>query len=381
MQRLWINGWHAGMEGVGQGVYAQRLLAGFARYADSAPFEMVVLVPEQRAEALAKQLHPLRVEGRPHTPRANAIFNAMDWHLRFFALSELRDKHARTFSPGAGWGLRAPPHLALTWHDCINRHFPVYMGRRFIRAWAIRRAERFLRHAQAVFTESEHAAHDISQFLNISPKKISVIPAWLPPEYSPDPARARVADVRAKYHLPERYWLYVGGFDVRKNVEFLIRAYSEARQRRSCPPLVLAGRIPTNLAPTLCDIAGAERAAGLNNDTLIKPGFIDNADLPGLYAGAELFVYPSLMEGYGLPPMEAMGCGCPAVVADNSSLREVVTDTDYRFSTDSAAQLCELLITAAINPLSINPSFKRSTHDEAFAISNYYKALTELGSA
>lgn len=379
MPRLWINGFHAGMEGVGQGVYAQRLLKMFARHADSSPCDITVVVPEQQAAQAAEHLRPLRIEGRRHALHKSELFRAADWNTRFFALPELREKETATFSPGAGWGFRVPPALAITWHDCINRHFPVYMGRRFVRAWYTRRAERFLRHAQTIFTESEHAAHDITHFLGIATEKIAVIPAWLPPEFTMETARTQRAAVRRKYGLPERYWLYVGGYDVRKNIEFLIRAYTEARRQSPCPPLVLAGRIPKTIGPTYCDVRGALAASGLGDDAFPQPGFIANEDLPGLYADAELFVYPSLMEGYGLPPMEAMGCGCPAIVADNSSLREVVRDADYRFDTNSTAALVSLFLRAAENPVALNPGFDRAIHDEARAVQAYWSALQTMG--
>lgn len=379
MHHLWINGWHAGMDGVGQGVYAQRLLAGLARHARSLPYKATIIAPEQNAEKLAQALHPLDVAGKPFHSRRNPVLNSMSWHARFFSLKEFREPGAVVFSPGSGWGFNAPPRLALTWHDCINRHFPVYMGRRMVRRWYMRQAEQYLHRARVIFTESHHAAQDIATLLKVPEERLAVIPAWLPPEYNLESARATISAVRAKYHLPERYWLYVGGFDVRKNVEFLIHSYAEASRHTPCPPLVLAGRIPTIKGPTFCDVAGAKRAANLIPQTLIEPGFIADSDLPGLYAGAELFIYPSLIEGYGLPPMEAMGCGCPAIVADNSSLREVVTDESCRFSTDNTAQLVDLLLNAAKNPRPLNPSFNRSRHDEAAAISMYLKALTDMG--
>lgn len=186
--------------------------------------------------------------------------------------------------------------MATTHHDCINRHYPVYTGRRFIRRWAVGRSEKFLKRARVVLTQSEHAAADIQHLLGVPGDRLKVIPAWLPPEYSLQVARAAANGVRRKYDLPEHYWLYVGGYDVRKNVEFLIRAYAAARKTTPCPPLVLAGKIPGHTAPTLCDVHGSLRDAGLSRDEVITPGFIDDADLPGLYGGAGLFLYPSLLE-------------------------------------------------------------------------------------
>lgn len=372
MKRILINGWHAGMGAVGQGAYANRLLRGLARHVDREHVEVIVLVPEGRTLALS----PLQVEALPYRSRGHAVLDTTAWNYRVLTNRRAADAHTIFFSPGPVWGLRAPPRMAITYHDCIYRHFPVYLGRWGLRRWMLRWAERYLHRARVVFTESDHARADIAAHTGVPIDRIVAIPAWLPPEFSPAAAKARAADVRARYRLPDRYWLYLGGYDVRKNVEFLVRAYAKARRATTCPPLVLAGRIPTRRAPTLCDVNGARSEAGLDASALVEPGFIADADLPALYAGAELFVYPSLMEGYGLPPMEAMGCGCPALVADNSSLREVVRDAAYRFDTRSPDALVDRLIHAAREKIPLNPSFDPAHHDERAAMCAYVRALT-----
>lgn len=374
MRQLIINGWHAGMGAVGQGAYANRLLEGLARHLDPTQFNATVLVPEGRNEALS----PLRVESLPYRRRGHAILDVMAWNHRVLSNRRLFGENTVFFSPGPIWGLRAPPRMAITYHDCIYRHFPAYLGRFGIRRWMMRYAERYLHRARIVFTESEHARADIAGQTGVPIEQIVAIPAWLPPGFSVDAAGPRVAEVRARYRLPDRYWLYLGGYDVRKNVEFLIRAYAQARRNAPCPPLVLAGRIPQRRAPTLCDVVGTRKESGLDYPALLEPGFIADEDLPALYAGAELFIYPSLMEGYGLPPLEAMGCGCPALVADDSSLREVVYDSSYRFDPTKLDSITGQLIDAARNPRSINPSFRRENHEEATAMARYLNVLAAM---
>jgi alpha-1,3-rhamnosyl/mannosyltransferase len=209
--------------------------------------------------------------------------------------------------------------------------------------------------------------------LGYDASRVRVIPAWLTDEFSEAAAQVRAAAVRQRYDLPDRYWLYVGGYDIRKNVDMLIRVYASVRRRNSAvPPLVLAGRIPLDLSKPVCRVrqtVALELPA--ESGAISFPGFIDEADLPGLYAAAELFVYPSLYEGFGLPPMEAMGCGSPAIVADNTSLREVVTDADYRFGTASPEPLAKLLERACAAPLPLNPSFRREAFDKATAAAAY----------
>lgn len=377
--QIFINGLHAGMKGVGQGMYARRLLEGLRNHANFSAYQVTVLAPESIADGLEERLSPLRIARRPMPKLGHDLINSIAWNYKLLdEISRLRPTSV-FFSPGPCWGPSVPTHMAVTHHDCINHYFPAYMGRRLVRKWTISQGEKFLKKAGLVFTQSEHAAQDIHRFLHVSRERLIVIPAWLPREFTIPNAQATEPRTRTRYALPQRYWLYIGGYDVRKNVDFLIRAYVQARTQTDCPTLVLAGNIPESSAPVTCDIRKAITESGLGPEAIVEPGFIDDDDLPGLYAGAELFIYPSLMEGYGLPPLEAMGCGCPAIVADNSSLREVVTDEEYRFDAASLDRLVELMVEAAIRPRPLNPGFDRRRHDEACAIKAYLNVLSELG--
>lgn len=181
-----------------------------------------------------------------------------------------------------------------------------------------------------------------------------------------------------KYRLPARYWLYTGGYDYRKNLECLITAYAATWARHACPPLVLAGKIPTDLRKPVCDIPRAMTRANLTGSEVLMPGFIDDNDMAALYSGSELFVYPSLAEGFGLPPLEAMACGCPALAANATSLPEVVVDEAYRFSPFHPGQLTDLLKQAARSPLPLNPGFDRLHFSEARGVAQYCGLLERM---
>ena len=379
MQKLILNGLHAGMEGVGQGIYAKRLIDGIRRHADFSSWSITLFVPLRMADALRARMEPMEVVGLKGPRIKHALLDSIAWHNLLLRHRRLREPGAIFFSPGPCWGLSAPPRIAITYHDCINRYYPVYMGRKGVRRWAAHRAERFLQRAHIVFTESEHAANDIESMLGVPKARLIAIPAWLPPEYNRATALESAPHVRTRYGLPARYWLYVGGYDIRKNVGCLIKAYALARQRVKCPPLVLAGRVPREHAPTHCDVIGALREANLPPEAVRQIGFVDAADMTGLYAGAELFIYPSMLEGYGLPPLESMGCGCPAIVADASSLKEVVRDPTYRFDPTNPEALAAILQRAAAAPLPLNPLFDRRIHDERAAIDRYLQHLAALG--
>ena len=373
---LIVDGWHLASPGTGLGAYAERLLVGLTRNS-AFDVEWRAAVPASCRAMSLPAGHVLFVKA-PRT--GQPLVDRLLWNARLGLLA--RGDNAALFSPAPFWCPAAPPAVAVTHHDCIVRRFPCYQGRRYLRRWMLRREERFLSRCRLVLTESEFSKQELVELTGVDAARVRVIPAWLPPEFDAGTARADAGRVRAVYRLPGRYWLYVGGYDYRKNVDFLIRAYAQAASGVVCPPLVLAGNLPTDLSGPVCDPLGAMAGAGVDRGRqIVTPGFVPAADLPGLYAGAELFVYPSRYEGYGLPPLEAMGCGCPAIVGDNSSLREVVRDREYRFATDDQAQLAVLLARAATIALPPNPSFRAADHAEAAAMRAYGDVLSALAGA
>lgn len=366
MPTLLIDGWWLTCSGVGLATYAARVTA--------------LLTAPGMADLNARVVWPAHAVPAGTPPNAvtlasprvgHPLLDAALWQLRISLYARRAAPGTALFSPGPFWSPWAPPHLFVAYHDCIYRHFPRYLGRRAIRRWLAFRAERFLGRCDSVVTESRFSRTEISRFIGIPEERIAVIAAWLPDGFGASADAASLDAVRARYGLPGRYWLYVGGYDYRKNVGFLLDAYARAARQTPCPPLVLAGRIPAQPGAAHGDIHGALRAGGLTGTQVVRPGYIDAADLATLYAGAELTVYPSLYEGYGLPPLEAMGCGCPALVADNSSLPEVVTDPDYRFPTQTPDVLAAKLADAALRRLPLNPGFRRDAFTEQVAREAY----------
>jgi glycosyltransferase involved in cell wall biosynthesis len=374
MNSVIMDGWFLTRQAVGMAVYAQRLVDGLQRHAKDA-LNLRILLPSG-ATPESKALSASQLIRRPFRRTGSALLDQLRWQAQAAAYARIHYPDAVYFSPAPLWARRAPRHTVVAVHDCIHHHFPRYQGRRFLRKWLLRKQEKFLDTSTAIVTESQHAAQEIHTLLGVPQSLIHTIPAWLPPHYAPAEARAAINRVRARYALPERYWLYVGGYDYRKNVDLLLEAYARVNPPASCPPLVLAGHIPQDLTQPVCRIPETLARLGLGSDRIIQPGFIASDDMPGLYAAAELFVYPSLAEGFGLPPMEAMGCGCPALCADNTSLPEVVRDTAYRFESTSIEALSALLARAADTPLPVSPAFSTSEFDEAQAIRHYVRLFS-----
>jgi glycosyltransferase involved in cell wall biosynthesis len=173
------------------------------------------------------------------------------------------------------------------------------------------------RKAKAIFAISEHTKKDCVKFCNTNPEKITVIYAAANEEFKPIKDAAILEKVRYKFNLPKKFIFYAGSLSPRKNMITLIRAFSQ-----------IISKIPHKLVLTVPeswkDSMVYKTINELNiRDSLVNLGFIDQEDMPALYNLADICVYPSLYEGFGLPVLEAMHCGCPVVASNASSIPEV----------------------------------------------------------
>ena len=216
----------------------------------------------------------------------------------------------------------------VTIHDLIPIVLPAYRGSARVRLYT-RLATFAAQRANAVLADSYASARDAEKHLHIPREKIHVVHLAAHARFHP-PSPSEIERVRAKYKLPENFVLYLGGFDVRKNVARVFETFGRLENRdwrleTGDWKLVLAGKLPdveSDFFPNPKRIA--EKIGVLNRTDFI--GFVAEEDKPALYAAARVFLYPSRYEGFGLPPLEAMACGTPVIVANTSSLPEVVGD-------------------------------------------------------
>lgn len=176
-------------------------------------------------------------------------------------------------------------------------------------------------HADAIIAISECTKQDIIRFLGIEAERIHVVHAGVTPEFRPLP-EAVVQNVLAKWELaPQSYILHVGTIEPRKNLVRLVEAYERVWRKRplTTPKLVLAGAAGWFFKEVFATIENL----GLE-EQVIYVGRVAEADLPALYNGALFLAYPSLYEGFGMPPLEAMACGTAVLTSNTSSLPEVV---------------------------------------------------------
>ena len=371
--KLIINGRMLHQPDVGLGVYTARLIRGLARHAQQV--EVVCLAPAGCDFSFPPGMHVVCLPRfRFPTLLADVAFDwAVDWTARRkYPFHTLLHPFPTAFAS-------KPEQICVVHHDCIPVHFPIYLGRKIVRRLIACRCDAIARRCRLVLTDSDFSRQDIIRHIGISPDRICTVHNWLPPEYNSENAKKCADQVRRKYGLPPRFWLYVGGYDIRKNIEFLLHAYAIAKQNTTCSPLVLSGRIPVSGTYACCEVY--KTMADLHllvGQEVILPGFIASEDMPGLYGAAEFLIYPSLYEGFGLPPMEAMGCGCPVIVADNTSLTEVVKDTNYRFNTHAMDILIQMFQHASSRKLPLNPSFSRNDFNEKEIISRLVSLLFNL---
>ncbi len=178
-----------------------------------------------------------------------------------------------------------------------------------------------IKKSQHIIAVSQNAKDEIVSYYGADPNKITVInPAINHDFFNPRPQH-EIDAVAKKYTIVKPYILYTGTLEPRKNIAGVLNAYTELSPKvRDSFSMVLAG------GKGWLDREIKAQLDALEHLDIIVTGYVPDEDLPALYSGASLFVYPSLYEGFGMPPLEAMACNTPVIVSDNSSLPEVVGD-------------------------------------------------------
>jgi len=214
--------------------------------------------------------------------------------------------------------LFCPVPSLITIHDLAFLSFPQTFRRvnRTYLAWATRVSAR---RAARILTVSEAAKSEIVRLLGVPPDKIIVTYDACDARFVP-PDPAQLAAFRLRAGLPEQFILFLGTLEPRKNLPTLLEAYARIADSTAAPLIIGGGK------GWLYDAIFAKAEALNLGDRVRFVGYIDAADQVLWYAAATVFAFPSLYEGFGMPPLEAMACGTPVVTSNRSSLPEVVGD-------------------------------------------------------
>ncbi|MCP3959482.1 MAG: glycosyltransferase family 4 protein [bacterium] len=230
-------------------------------------------------------------------------------------------------------------------YDTIATRFPEGLPSMRARLGARLGTRLVVRSARAIITLSRYAKQDLAETLELPPERIVVTPAAAAPEFEPA-SDQEVAELRRRLRLPSRYALHVGTNKPHKNLDQLMKAWSEVRAfKESRCALLFAG------AHDARHFSVEKAAERLGFDDVRCLGSVAEEDLPTLYTGAELFVLPSLYEGFGLPVLEAMACGTPVACSRTTGLPEAAGHAAGYFDPEDAESIATTLKRMLKNPV------------------------------
>jgi len=207
-----------------------------------------------------------------------------------------------------------------------------------LRAYLNKVVPRSVHRADLVLADSQSTKDDLMELLGVATDKIEVVYPGVEERFRPIEDQALLEQVRKRYNLPPRFVLGLGTLQPRKNFTRLIEAYSLLVTRHPSLHLVIAG----GKGWLYEEIFATVERLGLE-EKVVFPGFVANGDLPALYNLADLFVFPSLYEGFGLPPLEALACGTPVITSNASSLPEVVGEAGLMVEATNVEGLAEAM--------------------------------------
>jgi glycosyltransferase involved in cell wall biosynthesis len=238
-----------------------------------------------------------------------------------------------------------PSPVVVTVHDISYEHYP-----QFFTPAAVLQLRALVpltvRRAQAVLTVSEFSKRDIVRRYRVPPERVFVAHGEADPIFHQFHNEGRLAYLRQRYGIGGRFILCVANLQPRKNLKTLIASYIKLRRAdASRHKLVLVGR----KAWLHDEIFAAACASGYSDD-LVFTGYVPDEDLVALYNAADLFVYPSIFEGFGAPPLEAMTCGTPVVTTKTSSIPEVVGDAAILVDPLDTEAMAQAIATVLHNP-------------------------------
>jgi glycosyltransferase involved in cell wall biosynthesis len=339
--RIAINGWFWDQPYTGSGQYSRQLLTHLAQIAPQ--HEYILVTPEKSLQILGSELP----DGEPAMMRQPGLRKVWFEQVTF---PRVCVRLGVDLAHVPYWGSPLSPTVPtlVTIHDIIPLLLPAYRGNLLVRTYT-GLVQTAAAKAALVLTDSQASKRDIASHLGLHPGRVRVVYLAADPAFSPAPESDDDA-VRAHYGVPEEYILYLGGFDVRKNLVGLLQTWTFAEGPvGEFMPLVIAGHLPQHSAFTP-DPRRIAQALEINPQTLLFPGPIAEAHKPAVYRGAVCYCYPSRYEGFGLTPLEALSCGVPVVGSDASSIPEVVGDAGILVPPDDTRGMAGALIAVATEP-------------------------------
>lgn len=250
----------------------------------------------------------------------------------------IRDNQVNLFHSPISYipfGLKVPSIVTI--HDLRSLHFPEYYS--LVRGQFLKkRISDSARKASKIIAISDYTRNDIIKNLNVPPEKVTrIYQGFDATDFQREYAPYEIRQIKEKYHLPEKFILSVGHLEPRKNFIRLLRAFALLKNIEKVPhKLVIVGKESWR-AQLLYD----ETRNLKIEDAVIFVGFVSFGELPAFYQLADLFVLPSLFEGFGFPPLESMAAGTPVVCSNSTSLPEVCGDAAVYFDPEEEEDIIE----------------------------------------
>jgi glycosyltransferase involved in cell wall biosynthesis len=340
--RVALNGWFWNHLNTGSGQYLRRLVT--ALIAADPTLELQVFVPSGAEDDAAAGAIPNLTLISRDAPRTQ--LGKVRWEQirvpRWAHQAGADLLHVPYWAPP----LHASIPVVVTVHDIIPLILKPYRGGWRVRAYTALVSAGTTR-ARLVITDSKASRREILEHLHVRPDRVRAIPLAVGEAYTPSAADEDI-QLRAALGVAPPYLLYLGGFDIRKNLAAVFEAFGIVHQ--ACPEatLVIAGGLPSGDTSFNPDPRRLARAVHPHDSAVQFVGFVSEAQKLALLRGARAFVFPSSYEGFGYPALEALACGVPVVAGDTSSLPEVVGDAGILLEpqdiTGMAGALIQLLI-------------------------------------
>ena len=343
-----FNGWFWTQNRAGSGQYLQQLVPALSRLSVELQFVMYTPAIHHSSDEI------ITIDGKEipvislRTPFDGLSENlAKLWFEQVAAPRACRRDGADILHvPYWATPARCAIPVVTTVHDVIPIVLPAYRKSIPVKlyTWLVTQT---MRRSNLVLADSHASGEDILRTTRLPAERLRVVHLAVGEEYQPLKDPQRLHTVRETYGLPSQFVLYLGGFDQRKNVPRLVRAYRRLIDiDADAPDLVIAGRLPDQYSDFFPDPREAARLAGVS-DRVRFIGEVAEDDKPALYSLAHCFVFPSTYEGFGLPALEAMACGVPVVTSRTSSLGELAGDAgllvDPRSEEDIAQAIARLI--------------------------------------
>ncbi len=306
---------------------------------------------DERNEYVIFGKHPSLnfLEGRGNFRSVDIDFPVLSARTLFWLQRIIKRESVELFySPFQATTISPPCPMVITVHDMMDLFYPdAFTHHPFYVNYALRTYFRFvipksIRNAAMITSVSESTKRDILEYFHVPEDRVEVIHNGVEDKFLPIRDEQILTMVKEKYNLPDRFVLYLGSTKPYKNLDGTLEAFSKLKEQYINPDnhiyLVIGGLKHFSSF----DLERKARELGIEDD-FFNIGYISEDDLPSVYSLAEVFLFPSIWEGFGLPALEAMACGTPVVTSNTSSLPEVVGEAGIMVDPKNTTSIAEAL--------------------------------------